>query len=668
MAVTKLVIVESPAKAKTISKFLPDAYVTASRGHIRDLPKYGGLGIKINGNTFTPVYEITHDHKDIVQDLLRHAKGKKVYLATDEDREGEAIGFHLASILGGNVEEYDRIVFHEITKSAILKAIENPRKLDLQAVHAQEARRMLDRIVGFKLSPLLSSKVASKLTAGRVQSAALKLVYDRELEIRAFIPITYYDFPILIKQDIPASLYEYKGNKIQDQSIQNKELADSILKDLQASNFTVEKIESSTKRSSPKEPFRTSTLQQTASTELGYDPTKTMSIAQKLYEGIEVGDTRKGLITYMRTDSLNLAIEAVEAIRNQIHTLYGDEYVSKNVRVYTSKAKGAQEAHEAIRVTDMTLTPEKAKKYLEPELFKLYKLIWNRTMMCQMSDSIVDNQLVIANGQDLKIKISGRTVKFDGWTKLRENNKEDIILPNWSIGDKLILQDVKQEEKQTKPPGRYNAASLVKTLEDLGIGRPSTYASIINILTSRNYVSVQNKAMSITESGESIIQFLDRYFNEITDSNFTSKLETQLDEIAIGNKTTNEVLAEFCLPLLAKVNKVNESVESISKGEPTGIKCEKCNEGEMLKRKGKFGEFLGCSRYPKCKHIISLTKFQPKEETSVEEKKSNSEPTDKVCPKCKKPVVKRTGKFGVFYCCSGYPKCKLHWKKLEDIK
>lgn len=663
MAVDKIVIVESPAKAKTISKFLPDAYVTASKGHIRDLPKGHGLGISINGNNFIPTYEVTADHKAIVADLKSHAKGKKVYIATDEDREGEAIGYHIACILGGDPTSYDRIAFHEITKTAILKAIANPRKLHMDSVHAQEARRMLDRIVGFKLSPLLSNKVAAKLSAGRVQSAALKIVYDKEQEIRAFKPITYYDFPITVVKDIPASLYEYLGNKIQDQSVREKSTAEEILKALKANSYPILSIESSTKKSSPKEPFRTSTLQQVASNELGFNPDRTMSTAQKLYEGVDIGEGRKGLITYMRTDSLNLAEEAVQAIREQILSQFGEKYLAPSIRVYQSKAKGAQEAHEAIRVTDITLTPEKVKKYLEPDLLKLYKLIWNRTMMCQMSDALTDNTTVIAGTNQVKIKVSGRQVKFDGWTILKDNTKEDVILPNWKVNDLLQLQEASLEEKQTKAPARYTPASLVKTLEDLGIGRPSTYASIIKLLISRNYILVQNKSMSITESGEKIILFLDKYFKEITDSNFTSKMEEQLDEIALGKKTTNQVLSEFCLPLIEKVSVIFSTVESTKdRGTPTGQKCPTCKEGELLKIKGRFGEFLGCSRYPKCKHIGNLNPTDPNIPAKVPD-----EPTGKNCPECGKPVFKKTGKFGVYYACESYPKLKHTWKTLEAI-
>lgn len=660
MAKDKLVIVESPAKAKTISSFLPDAYVTASRGHIRDLPGFRlGVNIDTTKREFTPQYENKPDHKAIIKDLIANAKGRKVYLATDEDREGEAIAYHLATILGGKPEEYDRIAFHEITKSAILHAIQHPRKLDMDAVKAQEARRMLDRIVGFKVSQLLSNKVKSHLSAGRVQSAALKLVYDREMSIREFQPVTYFEFPIVIKTDVPATLLEYKDTKVEKQSIQDKALAEEILHAIEqdGNSYKVKEITSSRRKSSPKEPFRTSTLQQSASTELGFDTARTMTIAQKLYEGKEVNGTRHGLITYMRTDSLNLATEAVSAIRDQILSMYGKEYVHTQPRVYHTKAKGAQEAHEAIRVTDITLTPDRAKNYLEPEEFKLYQLIWERTMMCQMSDCLTDNQTVIATGSSTSIKISGRKLVFDGWTKLR-STKEDVILPPWQQGDLLQLQSVALEEKQTEPPARFNEASLVKTLEDLGVGRPSTYASIINLLKSRQYVKIDNKAMYLTETGEMLIKFLDVHFPEITDSGFTSTMETELDEIAVGKLSTNDVLAKFCLPLLAKIKDKYESVETQKVLDKTGEKCPQCGH-DMVKRSSKFGMMEACSNYPACKYIKKGTTTK-REVELVEGSK---------CPSCGSPVAVRYSKKGgsKFYGCSNYPKCKQYWKHFKDV-
>lgn len=648
MKYDKLIIVESPAKAKTISKFIDGAVVLASKGHIRDLPKFY-TGIKIEGDKFTPVYEIPKDHKDIVAEIKEEAKDKKVYLASDEDREGEAIGYHIASILGGDPLSYDRIVFHEITEGAIKHALEHPRKLNLDAVAAQEARRMLDRLVGFKLSPLVSNKVLPKLSAGRVQSAVLKLVADREHEIKEFKPVTYYELPITIEKDIPAVLVQHKDLKITKQCIQDLELANSIKSSIESDSFKVTDVASKKTTSKPQPPFKTTTLQQTASTELGYDPSKTMSIAQKLYEGVDTPNGRKGAITYMRTDSLNLATVAVDSIRKQILDMYGKEYLNDTARVYENKTKGAQEAHEAIRVTDITFTPEVAKKWLDPDYLKLYTLIWNRTMMCQMSDSTMENMNMVVTGKDNIVNIKGRKVLFDGWTKLRSKATEDVILPDIAIGSAVKIQEVKIDAKQTEPPARYNAASLVKTMEDLGIGRPSTYAATIKLLLDRRYVRTEGKAMFLTETGEKLNDFLVKYFLDIVDDKFTSDMESKLDSIATGHTTRDKVLAEYVLPLLDKVKQYYTDLPSLKPAPiPTGEKCPKCG-GELYIREGKYGSFKGCSNYPKCKYI-------EKEQLPVDpnELKENGN-----CPICGKALVKHRGRFGFFYGCTGYPDCKF---------
>ena len=650
MKYDKLIIVESPAKAKTISKFVDNAVVLASKGHIRDLPSYT-LGVKIENGKFIPHYEITPDHKNIVSEIKDEAiKTGKVYLASDEDREGEAIGYHIASILGGDPLSYDRIVFHEITKSAILKALENPRKLNMYAVEAQETRRILDRIVGYKLSPLVNRKIAGKLSAGRVQSAVLKLVNDREKEITKFIPITYYELPITVRQDMPASLVSHKDLKITKQCLQDKDQALAIKASIEKDNFKVSDISSKKASYKPQPPFKTTTLQQAASTELGYDPTKVMSIAQKLYEGVDTPNGRKGVITYMRTDSLNLAKEAVEAIRNQILKDHGKEYLPSEARVYENKTKGAQEAHEAIRVTDITFTLDDAKKFLEPEQFKVYKLIYNRTMMCQMTDSQVENQTVLINGNENVIKITGRKVLFDGWTKLKDKSTEDILLPPYNIGSEITIQAVKLDEKQTEPPARYNAASLVKTMEDLGIGRPSTYAATINLLIKKQYVMVEGKAMKITETGEKLSNFLEKYFEDVVDDKFTSIMESKLDDIALGRTDMNTVLNGYCTPLLAKIEKAMVEIPSEKpEAKHTGETCPKCGKHELVIRTGRNGEFKACSGYPKCKYIA------PSQEVT----ETPDDNSYGVCPTCGKVLVKRQGRFGVFYSCSGYPDCKF---------
>ena len=646
MKYDKLIIVESPAKAKTISKFVDNAVVLASKGHIRDLPSYT-LGVKIENGKFIPHYEITPDHKHIVSEIKDEARVTgKVYLASDEDREGEAIGYHIATILGGDPLGYDRIVFHEITKSAILKALENPRKLNMHAVEAQETRRILDRIVGYKLSPLVNNKVASKLSAGRVQSAVLKLVNDREKEITKFVPVTYYELPITVRQDTPASLVSHKDLKITKQCLQDKNQALDIKASIEKDSFKVVDISSKKASYKPQPPFKTTTLQQAASTELGYDPTKVMSIAQKLYEGVDTPNGRKGVITYMRTDSLNLADEAVKAIRNQILKDHGKEYLHPEPRVYENKTKGAQEAHEAIRVTDITFTLEDAKKFLEPDQFKVYKLIYNRTMMCQMSDSQIENQTVLINGKENVIKIVGRKVLFDGWTKLKDKTTDDILLPPYTIGSDISIQAVKLDEKQTEPPARYNAASLVKTMEDLGIGRPSTYAATINLLLKKQYVKTEGKAMFITETGQKLSNFLEKHFEDVVDDKFTSIMESKLDDIALGKTDMNTVLNSYCTPLLAKIEKAFKEIPSEKpEAKATGEICPKCKEHELVIRTGKNGEFKACSGYPKCKY--------------VEHKEVPVDETAGTCPNCGKGLIKREGRFGVYYGCSGYPDCKF---------
>ena len=646
MKYDKLIIVESPAKAKTISKFVDNAVVLASKGHIRDLPSYT-LGVKIENGKFIPHYEITPDHKHIVSEIKDEARVTgKVYLASDEDREGEAIGYHIATILGGDPLSYDRIVFHEITKSAILKALENPRKLNMHAVEAQETRRILDRIVGYKLSPLVNNKVASKLSAGRVQSAVLKLVNDREKEITKFVPVTYYELPITVRQDTPASLVSHKDLKITKQCLQDKNQALEIKASIEKDSFKVVDISSKKASYKPQPPFKTTTLQQAASTELGYDPTKVMSIAQKLYEGVDTPNGRKGVITYMRTDSLNLADEAVKAIRNQILKDHGKEYLHSEPRVYENKTKGAQEAHEAIRVTDITFTLEDAKRFLEPDQFKVYKLIYNRTMMCQMSDSQIENQTVLINGKENVIKIVGRKVLFDGWTKLKDKTTDDILLPPYTVGSDISIQAVKLDEKQTEPPARYNAASLVKTMEDLGIGRPSTYAATINLLLKKQYVKTEGKAMFITETGQKLSNFLEKHFEDVVDDKFTSIMESKLDDIALGKTDMNTVLNGYCTPLLAKIEKAFKEIPSEKpEAKATGEICPKCKEHELVIRTGKNGEFKACSGYPKCKYVEH-------KEVPVDEAAGK-------CPNCGKGLIKREGRFGVYYGCSGYPDCKF---------
>ncbi|MDY3663134.1 MAG: type I DNA topoisomerase, partial [Campylobacter sp.] len=558
-----LIIVESPAKAKTIKNFLGRGYdVIASLGHIRDLPK-SSFGIKIEDGEFIPEYRITADHSKIVKEIKEKAKSAdKIYLATDEDREGEAIAFHIAAAIGKDPLKLPRIVFHEITKSAIDAALKNPRSLDMASVNAQQARRLLDRIVGYKLSPLLSQKIQSGLSAGRVQSAALKIIVDREREIQAFVPQRYFSIEVLFKTDLEARLVSFKGKKLDKLDISSGELADEILASLKKSSFIISKIESKERKTTANPPFMTSTLQQSASNRLGFSPKRTMALAQQLYEGVNTPNGQMGAITYMRTDSLNIAEEAREAAAKLIEREFGKEYLPPKPNIYASKAKGAQEAHEAIRPTNVEFSPQIAAKYLEKDLLKLYTLIYNRFVSSQMSPQITLNQVVSVDGGECELKISGRKTLFDGFARLWAGSEKDVILPELSLKEELKLQKSSKEEHFTEPPARYSEAGLVKKLESLGIGRPSTYAPTITLLTSREYVSTQNKQLVPNEIAFKITAMLEANFTDIVDSDFTSNLEKKLDDIAEKGANWQKVLGEFYEPFIAKISEGKTAIES----------------------------------------------------------------------------------------------------------
>lgn len=638
-----LIIVESPSKAKTISKFV-DANVIASKGHIRDLPK-NRLGINISDGHFIPEYEVSKDHAQIVKELKALAKDSKVLLATDEDREGEAIAFHIASILGKDVKSYDRIVFHEITKTAILNAIKNPRKIDLNSVNAQQARRMLDRIVGFKLSNLLSSKVESKLSAGRVQSAALRLIVLREREIKAFKSVDYYEVKCSFKDNLEAQLIEFNNEKVEKLSFLDEKTIINVLDSIKNDNFFISEISTKKQKSSPKAPFMTSTLQQAASSKLGFSPKKTMMLAQSLYEGVQTHTGFMGAITYMRTDSLNLSTEAINAARNQIEKDYGKDYVASKPRVFTTKSKGAQEAHEAIRVTNVEFTPKIAKDYLKADEYKLYKLIYDRFLMTQMADASIENESVIVKGKNSVFKISGRKMLFDGYLKLNDDVSKDVILPNLNKNDAMFIQNLESKQSKTEPPARFNEASLIKKLEELGIGRPSTYAPTTSLLIDRKYVNLENKQLIPSERGEKITDFLEEYFLEIVDANFTSNMENKLDEIATDGRDLNEVLYEFYEPFITKIND-GKNIKSQKEVIELEEKCPECSSSLVI-RSGRFGKFIACSAYPKCKYSRNL------EEKTKENDSTNELP----CPSCGGVLVLRKSKRGEFYGCKNYPKC-----------
>lgn len=641
-----LIIVESPAKAKTIKNFLDNDFeVIASKGHIRDLPK-SSFGIKIEEGSFTPEYKIDKDHKEIVEKIKTLAKkAKTTYIATDEDREGEAIGFHITQAIGKDVDSFPRIIFHEITKSAIQNALKSPRKIDMDRVNAQQARRLLDRIVGFKLSGLISSKISRGLSAGRVQSAALKIILDREREIRAFVPVDYYTIDAVFGEGIQAELSVYEGDKIKKQGITDKVLAEEMLKALKNSDYKVGEIVKKPKKSPTPPPFMTSTLQQSASSLLGYSPTRTMSIAQKLYEGVETNNGAMGIITYMRTDSLNIAKEAQEAAKERILKVFGEKYIPSKPKYYATKNKSAQEAHEAIRPTDVSFTPEIAKSYLKPDEHKLYKLIYNRFLASQMEDAIFESQSIVFVCDKGEFKASGRKLIFDGYYKLLGDEDKDKLLPDLKSGSPITLTSIQNNKHTTEPPARYSEASLIKTLEGLGIGRPSTYAPTVSLLQNREYIAVEKKQIIPQESAFKVIEMLEQHFNEIVDSKFSASLEDKLDEIAQSQQDWQKVLWEFYEPFIEKISSGKLNIASQKVIIPTGELCPKCGE-ELVRRSGRYGEFVACSGYPKCKYI------------KPDENNKNSEETAEVCEKCGKPMVKKFGKNGEFLACSGYPDCK----------
>ncbi|EJA8789223.1 type I DNA topoisomerase [Campylobacter coli] len=654
-----LIIVESPAKAKTIGNFLGKEYeVIASKGHIRDLPK-SSFGIKIENDEFIPEYRITSDHSALVKELKSKAKdAKEVYLATDEDREGEAIAYHIAKAIGKDENTLPRIVFHEITKSAIGNALKNPRKLNMHSVNAQQTRRLLDRIVGYKLSPLLGQKIQRGLSAGRVQSAALKIIVDREKEIRAFVPLEYFSIDMIFQKDLNAELVEFDKAKIEKLTLTNKDRAKLVFEACKNENYAISNIESKERKIAPPPPFMTSTLQQSASNRLGFNPKKTMMIAQKLYEGVNTHEGVMGVITYMRTDSLNLAKEAVENARKFIQANFGKDYLPSKANVYTTKTKGAQEAHEAIRPTNLSFTPEISAKFLDKDELKLYTLIYNRFLACQMSPAISQTQNVFVKNDRAVFKISGRKILFDGYYKVYGDMDKDKILPNLKIGENLKVQNLEMNSHFTEPPSRYSEAGLVKKLESLGIGRPSTYAPTISILTSRDYVKIDKKQLIPSEVAFSVTEVLEKNFSDIVDSKFTSNLENTLDEIAEDKANWQETLKEFYYPFMRKVEEGKTKIASQKTVTKLGENCPDCG-GELAIRKGRFGEFVACLNFPKCKYSRNL-KNESKNEAEVSASRAKAKGIGIVCPSCKEgEIVERLSKRGKFYGCSAYPKCNF---------
>jgi len=649
-----LIIVESPAKAKTIKNFLGKEYeVIASKGHIRDLPK-SSFGITVDEDgLFVPKYSVSKDHAPAVKAIKELAKkSDKIYIATDEDREGEAIGFHIAHAIKRDPEELPRIVFHEITKKAIVHALENPRKINMPQVNAQQARRLLDRIVGYKLSPLLASKIQKGLSGGRVQSSTLKIVIDREREIKAFIPQEYWSIDTLFDPNMEATLKSFEDTKIEKLTITNEADAKNIVDTIKDGPFTIEKIEHKNRKTSTPPPFMTSTLQQTASSSLGYSPKRTMMIAQTLYEGVKVDGQATGLITYMRTDSLNIAAEAIEAAREAINSRYGEKYLPKEVKVYNKKSKGAQEAHEAIRPTMIDLTPDKAQAFLKPEEHKLYTLIYNRFMASQMEDAQFELQTITIVHEKAILKVSGRKLIFDGFYKIIGNDDKDKLLPVLKEGDTIKLQSMEAKQHFTEPPARFSEASLIKVLESLGIGRPSTYAPTITILQTRHYIDIEKRQIIPQEIAFKVIELLEEHFDNIVDSNFTADMEDKLDEVAEDNVDWQQLLHDFYGPFMDKIAQGKEKIKSQKLAEPTGKMCPKCGE-ELLLRSGRYGNFIACSGFPKCKYTEAID-----EDGNTTPNDATEEASDQKCEKCGSDMVIKNGRNGKFLACSAYPKCK----------
>ena len=743
-----LVIVESPAKAKTINKYLGKNYlVKASYGHVMDLPKKN-IGILLpadpNGkpkkkkrktkakagapekkipkpvvvtseNIFEPTYEVIPNKIKVITDLQKAARGvEAIYLAGDPDREGEAICAHLAEIFGrpkkyaemiakvqeeqkGEAKEGEeakpkaqkkvvapvngappkiyRVMFNEITQKAIKAAFENPAQVNEDLVDAQQARRVLDRIVGYKVSPLLWNKVRRGLSAGRVQTVALRLIVERELEIRAFVPVEYWTIHAMLDAGTPpvfeAKLHKFKG---EDLEVANQAAADAVLAAVEKAKWEVASVTQKEKRRNPPPPFTTSKLQQASYNRLRYTAKRTMGIAQKLYEGVELGSEGSiALITYMRTDSVRVSNDALDQVRTMIPERFGSNYLPEKPNFFKSK-KDAQEAHEAIRPTDVTRTPEDVRPYLEDDLFKLYQLIWQRFVASQMLPAIFDQTTIDISAGDYTFRATGTVQKFDGYLRVyqmpvaaadREDDEKDDdgegrSLPQVREGQVLRLESIRPDQHFTEPPPRYNDATLVKDLEEKGIGRPSTYAAIISTLVEREYVTKDQGRFSPTMLGERVSVLLVKSFEDIFDVGFTARLEEELDEIEEGKLGWRAAVQEFWDRFIVDLDKADDEMLSYKAGIPTGQKCEKCGEGELLERISRHGFFLGCNRYPDCDYIKDLSPELPAE--------ADGTPKIEYCDNCGKEMVIKRGRFGVFLACKGYPDCKTTRRLVEGTR
>lgn len=670
---TNLVIVESPAKAYTIKSYLGSNYkVMASKGHVRDLPK-STLGIDIE-HGFEPHYINIRGKGELIRELKKEAKNAdRIYLATDLDREGEAISWHLAAALGLPEDKIKRITFNEITKSAIKESIKSPRKIDIDLVNAQQTRRILDRIVGYKLSPFLWKTVKSGLSAGRVQSIATKIIVEREDEIRAFVPREFWTVDAVLTsdgRDFTAHYYGEAGSKDKNELSAESE-AVRIKDDCFGKKFVCTEIKKGNRTKSPAPPFITSTLQQEASKKLNFQSQRTMRVAQELYEGVNLGHENggvQGLITYMRTDSLRVAAEAQSAALEYIAENYGRDYCPEKPRVYRTKAS-AQDAHEAIRPSKVALDPEKIKKMLTPDQYKLYKLIWRRFLASQMSSAVLSTvNAEFACGSHI-FKSSGYTVKFRGYMALYEETSDtadterEVVLPPVEKDAELNARDIIPEQHFTEPPPRYTEASLIKFLEEKGIGRPSTYTPIITIIISRGYVKRDGKSLRPTDLGEIITRLMNKSFPDIVDYKFTASMENQLDEIENGNATMLDMLSKFYEGFSRELEEAEKTVSKETyeaPAEETDIICEKCGS-RMIVKNGRYGRFAACPNYPECKNTKQLNKSG----TAEAEKEPEIAPFK--CEFCGSDVVVRQGRYGAFYACSRYPECKFTKQKVKSL-
>lgn len=659
-----LIIVESPAKARTITKYLGKSYnVMASVGHVKDLPT-SKLGVDID-NDFTPHYVTIKGKAKILTDIKKAAKSaSKIFLCPDPDREGEAIAWHIAEELNDKVDNIYRVLFHEITEKAIKEALHTPGRIDTNKVNAQQARRILDRIVGYKLSPLLWEKVRRGLSAGRVQSVAVRIICDLEKEIQQFVSEEYWSLTATVEGKVPPpfaiKLIKYRNEDIK---VPNQQDAERIKNVLSGSEYIVRAIEKKERKKNPQPPFTTSKLQQEAARKLRFTAKKTMMVAQKLYEGIEIGSEGPvGLITYMRTDSVRVSADAQGEARKYIKENIGHEYIPGKGVDYKNK-KGIQDAHEAIRPTSVFRSPEEIKGHVDKDTYNLYRLIWNRFVACQMSPALLDTTTIDVTAGEYILRATGAVVRFPGFMKLYEEGSDDTaqaiegeegsVLPSVTVGERLNLLTIEPKQHFTQPPSRYTEATLIKELEEKGIGRPSTYATILSTIQDREYVEKKEGKFYPTELGVLVNNMLVEHFPELIDVMFTAKMEDELDEIEEGRYEWRQAVGDFYKPFDQHLEKARKEMRNV-KGEetPTDIKCEKCGNTMVIKW-GKLGYFLACSAYPECKNTMD---FKRSEDGAIEAMKE--EATGEICPQCNSPMIIKSGRYGRFFACSKYPECK----------